>query len=359
MKERVYFVDFARSYAIFLALFDHSLNDFNIWGNYSFEQFAMVKLFTTSATPTFLFLFGMMLELVYLKRLRKTGLPTIKPKLYIRSFQCYLGFILTSVAGLIGGYLSVKGAIGTTFFAVNNHYGNILKIYSVMILLAIPLLLLRNRYGIWFIVIICCSYWLTYPLTNEIEISHGNIAIFMSSIFGIGGSGGPSVFHSLSIVALGMLSASFIDFENKWRFQKMNLYLLFILLCLLGFVVYATPWNDLLENYFTNKYRYNNHPIYYIVALSLAVIHVLVFSAIIPLGSKLKPWTKHLMVFGRNSLSAFTIGNIILNLIFKRIEDYTFTLFAPLLFILTVYTILFFYERFENKKRLKTGAYNT
>ncbi|MBK6266534.1 OpgC domain-containing protein [Marivirga sp. S37H4] len=359
MKERVYFVDFVRSYAIFLALFDHSLNDFNIWANYSFEQYAVVKLFTTSATPTFLFLFGMMLELVYLKRLRKVGLPSIKPKLYKRSFQCYLGFILTSLAGLIGGYLTIKGAIGTTFFAVNNHYGNILKIYCVMILLAIPLLLLRNKYGIWFIVVLCCSYWLTYPFTSQMEIQHGNIAIFMSSIFGIGGSGGPSVFHSLSIVSIGMLSASFIDFEHKWKFQRINFYLLLILLSLIAVVIYTTPWDELLNNYFTNTYRNNNHPIYYLVALSLAVIHVLFFSSVIPLGIKLKPWTRYLMVFGRNSLSAFTIGNIILNLIFKRIEDYSFNLFAPLLFIFFVYIILFFYEKFESRKELKTGAYNT
>jgi hypothetical protein len=331
MKERVYFVDFARSYAIFLALFDHSLNDFNIWHNYSFEQYAVIKLFTTSATPTFLFLFGMMLELIYLKRLKEKGLPSIRPQLIKRSFQCYLGFMLTSLAGLIGGYLTIKGFIGTSIFAVNNHYGNILKIYSIMIILAMPLLLFRRKYGIWLTVLLCCSYWLIYPFTNQVAFSSGNIGIFMSSIFGIGDKGGPSVFHSLSIVAVGMLSASFVDFNKKWNFPTRNLCLLLTLVVLALIVLSNISWNDFVKNYFSNTYRYHNHPIYYLIALILALIHVLVFSSLIPLGTQLKPWTKHILVFGRNSLSAFTVGNIILNLIFKQIETYTFNLFAPLL----------------------------
>jgi hypothetical protein len=358
MKERVYFVDFARSYAIFLALFDHSLNDFNIWENYPFEQYAVIKLFTSSATPTFLFLFGMMLELIYLKRLKEKGLSSIRPQLIKRSFQCYLGFMLTSLAGLIGGYLTVKGFVGTSFFAVNNHYGNILKIYFVLIIMAMPLLLFRKKYGIWITVIICCSYWFVYPFTKNVEFTNGNISIFMSAIFGIGGSGGPSVFNSLSIVGIGMLSASFIDFKNKWKFPKMNLLLLIVLFSLLGITLLNVPWHEFIDNYFTNTYRSNNHPIYYLVALILAIIHVLVFSSLIPLNVKLKPWTIHLLVFGRNSLSAFTIGNIILNLIFKKVESYTFNLFAPLLFIIFVYVIIYFYEKFESKNKLKTQAYS-
>ncbi len=357
MKQRVYFVDFARSYAIFLALFDHSLNDFNIWSNYPFEQYAVIKLFTSSATPTFLFLFGMMLELIYLKRLKANGLSSIRPQLVKRSLQCYLGFMLTSLAGFIGGYLTLKAFLGSSFFVVNTHYGNILKIYCVMIILAMPLLLFRRKFGIWLTVLLCCSYWLVYPFTQDFEFSNGSIGIFMSSIFGVGGKSGPSVFNSLSIVAIGMLSASFIDFKDKWKFPKMNLYLLLTLSILLGSILIFIPWKDFVESYFSNSYRYNNNPIYYLVALILAVIHVLVFSTLIPLNTKLKTWTRHLLVFGRNSLSAFTIGNIILNLIFLNIESYSFNLFAPLLFIIFVYSILFFYERIESRKKLKLQAY--
>ncbi len=359
MKERVYFVDFARSYAIFLALFDHSLNDFNIWSNYPFEQYAIIKLFASSATPTFLFLFGMMLELVYLKRLREKGLASIRPQLVKRSLQCYLGFMLTSLAGLIGGYLTIRGLLGSSFFVVNNHYGNILKIYCVLIIMAMPLLMLRKKWGIWPIVVLCCSYWVFHPITSQIHVANGNINNFTSSMFGIGNSGGPSVLHSLSIVSIGMLSANFIDFKNKWKFPKMNLILLSVLSIAITIYLLFIPWNEFVENYFSNEFRNNNHPLYYLVSLSLAIILVLIFSTIIPLGIKLKPWTKHLLVFGRNSLSAFTIGNIILNLIYTETKDYTFNLIVPFAFIILVYIILFFYEKYEmNQKGKKLALVN-
>ncbi|WP_296622211.1 OpgC domain-containing protein [Marivirga sp.] len=353
MSKRVHFVDFARSYAIFLALTDHSFNDFGIWSTYAFSEYPFIKLLTTSATPLFLFLFGMMLELIYLRRLKEKGLSAIKPKLFKRSFQCYLGFILTSIAGLIGGYLTLKSAFATTFFAANTHYGNILKIYSVLIILAIPLLLIRKKYGIWSLIALSIAIWCFYPIFNSIDINNGSINIFMSAMFGIGESGGPSVLHSISIVSIGMLSASFIDFKDKWKFPKYNAILLLILLTITGFILFITPWGEFLDKYFNNIYRDTNHPIYYSVALSLAVIHIIIFSALIPLGTKLKPWTKHLLLFGRNSLSAFTIANIILNLIFLRIENISFSFLAPLGFILIVYILIFIYERIDNKMKAK------
>ncbi|WP_188464742.1 OpgC domain-containing protein [Marivirga lumbricoides] len=358
MKERVYFVDFARSYAIFLALFDHSLNDFNIWSKYPFEQYAIIKLFTSSATPTFLFLFGMMLELVYLKRLKVKGLSSIRPQLIKRSFQCYLGFMLTSLAGLIGGYMTVKGLLGSSIFVVNNHYGNILKIYCVLILLAIPMLLLRRNYGIWSLIILCFSFWIFYPITSQIEVANGNINNFTSFIFGVGNSGGPSVIHALSIVSLGMLSATFIDFNNRWKFPKMNMLLLLVIMSGICLYLFSIPFNDFIENYFSNNYRNNNHPLYYLVSLSLAIILILIFSTLIPLGIKLKPWTNHLLVFGRNSLSAFTIGNIILNLIYNEAKDYTFSIVIPLLFIILIYVILFAYEKVEIKLKKRKITYS-
>ncbi len=355
MSKRVYFVDFARSYAICLALFDHSMNDFNIWENYSFNEYALLKLFTTSATPTFLFLFGMMLELIYFRRLKENGLEAIKPGLLKRSFQCYLGFFLTSIAGVIGGYLTLKRGFATLFFAANNHYGNILKIYAVLIILAIPLLFFRKRFGIWPTVLLALTYWVLYPLYEQIDIQNGNIAIFLSAMIGLGKSGGPSVLHSLVIVTGGMLSASFINYERKYDFAKKNVLLLGSLILVVIGVIYFLSWDEFVQNYFTNEYRRNNHPVYYLVSMSLAVFTVLVFSIIVPLGIQLKDWTKHLLVFGRNSLSAFTLANIILNLIFLHITDFKFTLLAPILFILLMYFSLFFYEQLENrKKRVKT-----
>src|SRR3982751_2835471 len=110
-SKRIYFVDFARSFAIMLALTDHGMNDFDIWHKYSPKVFTAMKILTTSATPTFILLFGMMLEIIYLGKLRKSGLRKTASGLVNRSFQCYVGYFLTTVAGVIGGFKYFKGAI--------------------------------------------------------------------------------------------------------------------------------------------------------------------------------------------------------------------------------------------------------
>jgi hypothetical protein len=332
------------------------MNDFHVWENYSFEQYAILRLFTTSATPTFLFLFGMMLELVYFPRLKRNGLEAIKPALFKRSFQCYLGFILISLAGLLGGFLTLKRGFATLFLAANNHYGNILKVYAVMIILAIPLLLIRKKYGLKAVLIISISYWLLYPLFSPINIVNGNIAIFMSSLFGIGNAGGPSVFNSLIIVGLGMLSASFIDRNRKYKFLFRNLILLSFLLISILLVINQVGIHDFIENYFDNTYRNQNHPSYYLLSMSLALFTILVFSVLTPIGMKLKSWAKILLVFGRNSLSAYTLANILLNLIFLHLAEYTFSTWTPIAFIMLMYLTIFSYEKFNNRKNIEKNT---
>lgn len=344
INKRVFFVDVARSYAIFLALMDHSLNDFGVWDTYQFEIFASMKTFTSSATPTFLFLFGMMLELIYFRRLQTKGLSAIKPQLIKRSLQCYLGYFLTIVAGVIGGVLLLKTAVAGTVFAANSHLGNILKLYTVLLILAIPLLLFRKRFGIWCVVIISLAYWALYPLFETISITNGSIANFTSTIFGFGGKSGPSIPHSLSMVTLGMLSASFISFEKPYKFLKCNIGILLSLLVLLSVFLYFEKWDQFLNNYLSNTYRRDNHPIYFLLATSLAVINVIVFSLLVPLGSRLSGTVNKSLVFGRNSLSAFTVGNIILNVFYEPITNNEWNILASLFFVAFMFFLLLGYE---------------
>lgn len=353
MNKRVYFVDFARAYAICLALFDHSMNDFHVWENYSFEQYAVLKVFTTSATPTFLFLFGMMLELVYFPRLASSGLGAIKGKMIKRSLQCYAGFIMTSIAGLIGGFLTVKSAIGTAIFVSNNHYGNILKIYCILILAAIPLLMIRKRYGLKSIIGLSLGAWLIYPFTKDIVFQNGSIDIFMSTFFGIGRSSGPSALHAMTIVSLGMLSASFISFTKSRNFIRNNFIMLLLLLGLSFLFLSTMSWESFLDNYFSNTFRRENHPIYYTIALSVAVINVIIFSLLIPVSFKLKNKNSKLLVFGRNSLSAFTLANVILNLIYTYTRDGHFNILYPIVFIIVTYILIIFYEQWKIGRREK------
>ncbi|RAW01340.1 OpgC domain-containing protein [Pseudochryseolinea flava] len=345
-SKRIYFVDFARSFAIMLALTDHGMNDFHIWENYSMQTFTALKVLTTSATPTFILLFGMMLEIIYLGKLRKSGMRKTAAGLVNRSFQCYVGYFLTTVAGVIGGFKVLKGAFAEVIFLGNNHFGNILKIYTILLLVAIPLVWFRNKYGMKWTVVLGFAPWLLYPILQSLSPIDGNIGIFTSSMFGTGGQGGPSIMLSLSVVTTGMLVASFISFERKYDFQKKTL----AVICAFGLAVIAiffiVPAQPLHHEYTTNGYRDDNNVIYYIFSTTLGLTVALISSFIIPIGSSISKPIHTFLAFGRSSLTAFTVGNIFLNLTALTVlVRYSWNELAVAAFVAGVFLILLFYER--------------
>lgn len=345
-KKRIVFVDVARSFAIVLALVDHSLNDFGIWHDYPFHTFAMIKTVTSSATPTFLFLFGMMLELVYLKSLKNKGLGYVAPKLLKRSIQCYFGYLLTILAGMIGGILTFKRAIAAALFMSNTHYGNILKLYAVMLIIAIPLLITRKKYGIrvvW-IVVMALSFS-SYFVFRNLPIEKSHLTALLSTLFGIGASGGPSIFNSLTLVTTGMLCAGFISYEMKHRFIVNSGLVWIVSFVLVAFLVQSMGAQTVVENYYSNTFRNINHPFYYLAGLNLSILIAIVFATLFPVGTTISPRLFKFLIFGRSSLMAFTAGNVILNLLLLTFLDhYNWTLAGPLAFVALVYFILYFYE---------------
>ncbi len=342
---RIYFVDFARSFAIVLALTDHSMNDFNVWHNYSNQTFTILKTFTTSATPTFLLLFGMMLEIIYRRKLEKSGIRKMASQMVTRSFQCYIGYVLTVIAGFVGGLLTFKNTIAATFFFGNCHFGNILKLYTVMLLLAVPLVWFRQKYGITKTVLLGISPWLIYPLYQFIPPLQDNLAIFTSYFFGFGGKGGPSILNSLTLVVVGMLVASFISVEKKRTFQVKALVILAIISSFVALVFVVVPLHDIIQNHTHNVYRNMNNPIYYLFSCVLALLVALISSVIIPIGKKINKITFEFLAFGRSSLTAFTVANVVLSLIAVSISRYTWNVSAPILFVTFIFFILQFYEK--------------
>jgi hypothetical protein len=349
-SKRIYFVDFARSFAIMLALTDHGLIDFQLRDDYSPQTLVIVKTLTTSATPTFILLFGMMLEIIYLGKLRKVGIRATAAGLVNRSFQCYIGYFLTVVAGVIGGLQLIKGAVAATFFFGNCHLGNILKIYTILLIVAIPLLWFRNRFGIWWTVLLGFSPWLLYPLFRFIPDFHNNVEIFTSYVFGIGNQGGPSIMLGLPMVCLGMLAASFISFEKRNNFQIRTMGILAVLYAAVIMVFLTVPLNEIHDNYIFNGqrdniYRDHNHPIYYLFSTTLGLTVAFISSLLIPVGSHISKATHVFLAFGRSSLTAFTVGNIFLNLTARKLALYQWNELAVVAFVIGVFLILLFYEK--------------
>jgi hypothetical protein len=348
-SKRIYFVDFARSFAIMLALTDHSMNDFHIWEKYSVQTFTVLKVLTTSATPTFILLFGMMLEIIYLGKLRRSGLRKTASGLVNRSFQCYIGYFLTTVAGVIGGLQLLKGAVAANVFFGNNHFGNILKIYTVLLIVAIPLIWFRNKFGIRWTVVLGFAPWLLYPLFQLLPPVHGNVGIFTTYMFGFGDQGGPSIMLSLTMVTIGMLAASFISFENRNQFRIKTMGLLGVLIVAVVLVFVFVPLDTLHRNHTQNIYRDSNHPIYYLFSTTLGLTVALISSFIIPIGSHISKATHTFLAFGRSSLTAFTVGNIFLNLTAVELAKHEWNELAVVGFVVGVFLILLFYEHIYPK----------
>ena len=320
VKKRLNFVDVARSCAIFLAIFSHAMIDFGGWDLLSSDQL-LLRVISRSATPLFIFMFGMMLELVYFKRYEQQGLQPVAQRLVKRSFQCFVGYQLTVLAGLIGGSLTPLHATAAALFLADAHFGNILRFYSIALLLAIPLVVFRQRYKTLGMISLLAGIWLTYPLLTALNIT--NLSVFSGLggvLFGVvGNNHGPSVLYGFTFLIVGMLIASSLA---NWRKQGLGAFYrtsaIVLGVCdivILALLVSSSPF-EVAQNFVTMEaYRAQNHPGYYAIGLFLCVCILILLSLLVPLNRSLSRWSAIPMEFGHSSLTAYTLGNVVLNLI--------------------------------------------
>jgi uncharacterized membrane protein len=77
---RYTFVDVHRSLAILLAICAHAINDWEIAAGLANTELALVRTITRAANPSFIFMFGMMLELVYARKIKRYGMRAVAPR---------------------------------------------------------------------------------------------------------------------------------------------------------------------------------------------------------------------------------------------------------------------------------------
>jgi hypothetical protein len=316
---RLDFIDVARSYAIILALFAHAMI---VFGGFTAlgEDALKIKLFTRTATPLFVFMFGMMIELVYAKKARENGLFSINRKLLLRSAQCYLGYQLTVVAGMIGDHASLKEGAHALLFLDSVMFGNILRLYSVALLLAIPIVWIRCRTGPSSLVIMLVAIWAgDIFLERYAGISLGRFDPLIGILLGTGSTlDGPSVWHGMTFVFAGMLVAASLHNWNESGLKQFY-YTLFTLTAVsLIVVVYLAADVSLAgvaRRFADYSYRSHNHLGYYAVGLLACAITLFILSQIIPLYGKMPGWTRVPLAFSRSSLLSYSLGNIVLSLI--------------------------------------------
>jgi hypothetical protein len=111
---------------------------------------------------------------------------------------------------LLGGHQSLYNFAASLAFFRDSRFGDILRVYAVIMLFTPLLVRLRLRYGVRFVVFCLAGVLLSFPFVIQLKGVH--FGVFnnpLNVLFGVGlGPQGPSVWHSMSFVLSGMLLAS-------------------------------------------------------------------------------------------------------------------------------------------------------
>lgn len=314
-SRRVVFIDYARSIAIVFAIAAHAatwLHVYNPFGNAS-----------RLATPIFALLFGVILELVYVPKIKTSGVSVVAKRLLIRSLQCYSVYLLTIWIGVLRGYISLDEAGYASIFLGRSLFNNILKFYAFALLLATPLLLARIRFGIGLPVAIGLAFWLIDPYLDHIPWPSADSRISYASnlLLGKPGAGGAglSFLPSMLLIGSGMIIGHAVrrdqlDENNRYfrRFLATTMIVCISFLLVVAIRTSGMTLGNTARAFFAGEYERSN--LMYIACGGLAGCAILVLSLAL---SAILPNTgfahSAATLFGRRSLLAFGGGNLLLN----------------------------------------------
>lgn len=334
--KRLAFIDAARTYAVLLVLLAHALNATGTFARIGAESL-LIQQFTRMATPLFVFIFGFMIEFVYVRKAMHLGPAAVRPRLFARSLHCYCAYALTSLSSAVGGHKTYGDVLASLVFFNNSRFGNILRVYAVL-LLAVPWLIkLRIRFGPVFLLLALNVVLLSSAvLVTAKSFSFGPLDYPLNILCGIGPvTGGPSIWHSLSFLLAGMYVATGLqEMDNAPlpAFRTASAFLL-ITVSLLGLILIddapGTAWHKFVDF----SYRSRNMAGYYIIGILCSTTVMLLFAMF--LGTRAVPFPfSVLLPLGHSSLFAYTFGNILLNLSGPLAEKMDLLFFLPLFFSL-------------------------
>jgi hypothetical protein len=306
------FIDFARGFAILLAVGSHAFYAFGydvLFGDAMYQ----VMSFTRLATPSFILITGMMFELVYLRKAEKQGFKVMVKSLVSRAVQCYLAYGITVLIEWFNQQLSTADAQLAVIFMGNSLFSGILQFYTLFLLLAIPIIWLRRRFGIWWTSAIPVLVWLgdvllermTWPAEDQ-PFGH-----FTALLFGHPSVSHFSMWHALTFMSFGMLVGYMLKrskLEGNWKHFQIILLILFLLNLLISLVTVLPTTRDAFFFDFSNTFRFNHDLPYYSIGSMGAFL-------LLWITWKLRrwlvhPWLEHTVTtLGKDSLWAFAVGN--------------------------------------------------
>lgn len=305
------FIDAARAVAITLAMLSHAFLVFEVWPALPQVPLHTLRLLTRTATPVFILVFGMMLELVYLRMSRQRGRAAAAQKLLTRALLCYAVFLAdAALAGLVG-WRSPLQAAAAALFLEGTRLGSILQFYAVALGLAVPLLLLRERLGLVALFLPVALVWSLHPLLADLPALPYPLHYFGAFLAGAGDRFGPSILHGATFIAAGMALARALTLGREQRPLAAALLLAAVMLPALavllegldrlggaGFVAGIVDIRQL---------RWRNDPAYFGFGIVAAVL-LLGLCALL-LGRRSLDADGLMATLGRRTLFAFGAGN--------------------------------------------------
>lgn len=321
MNARIVGIDLARSFAILLVTWKHAMACFGARGQ--LESFAntFLELLMQLATPIFLILFGAMLELVYRQRFEAGRTIETANRLYRRALQCYGYYALAIIVFfVVKGTYSLKSLplVFTGFISVP--YSHLLAFYTVALALSPWLLAMRAKVGLLPIVAVALFVHIAHPVISQLPsapLLFGRDYLQHMSGF-LYGQGvdfiGPSLIHGLSLVVIGMLFGWGLR-PSVTGSGKITLSpILSMVITGVAVLVVACAWNwtspqSTMDALLGATLRIESHPLYFSIGV-LGALSVTWFFMITHdlLGMRIG---YPIRLFGRRSLFAFGIGNIL------------------------------------------------
>lgn len=304
---RLNFVDSSRGLAVVLAMLSHALLQFSANVDVLETVRPWISIVTRSATPTFMILFGIMIEVAYLRKLREgSALRTVQTRLLARAITCYALFVCITVAAFATGKLGGVETFKALSYQANGRFGTILKIYAVLFLLILVTLPLARRFGAWFFLGFATVAWIVRWVAMETDLSDLYVLHFL---IGHAKGFGPAILVGMTFVAFGMAIGEALTGRSKWRLAAI----------LLSGAVLQVAWSIGEHGYMewmvqtVKTYRWINDPVYFAYGIVACALCLAIFAlwhsfAAIPAPTALD-------TLGRDTLLFYGGGNIVINLL--------------------------------------------
>lgn len=352
-RERVVYLDVFRCLMVSAAILSHLLGYVYAWDLLGANVTVPLRLFTRGATPGLLILFGFMVEFVYARGASRYGTSECVRRMLYRVMLCYLAFLTVAAAGFLGGTMSAKKFFLNLFLVQGALNANIFAIYFFVLLLTIPVLFLRLRFGVSSLLAVVAAIWLldvfwVEPAANPFMGLSGPLRLLThlcDLLTGLGDSWGPSILHGMTLVLFGMTLAHALTRGTLRGALPCAVAVLAALTLVLregqtaGWATFASN----IANY--EGYRAHNHEVYY----AFGVLHALALMlAAWALTRVLPPAVQRVMTYlGSRTFLYFLVANAVLTAVPRRFSVANGPLLALLyvLLLAVTYAVMNLWER--------------